>query len=110
MRLPVRRVSRSSTTWMKGSHQASMSSISFGGQAERVLLIHRRDIVEPIEIGNRLQVGLVLDQLLGAAMQQADMRIDPLHHLAVELQHQPQHAMRGGMLWSKIDGEVADGG
>ena len=47
-----------------------------------------RDVVEPVEIADRLQVGLVLDQLLGAAMQEADMRIDALHHLAVELEHQ----------------------
>ncbi len=38
-------------------------------QAEGMLLIHRRDIVEPVEIRDRLQIGLVLDQLLGAAMQ-----------------------------------------
>jgi hypothetical protein len=58
-----------------------------------MLLVHRRDVVEPVEIGQRLQIGLVLDQLLGAAMQQADMRIDALDDLAVELQHQAQHAV-----------------
>jgi hypothetical protein len=41
---------------------------------------------------------LRLDQLLGAAMQQADMRIDALDHLAVELEHEAQHAVRGRML------------
>ena len=75
---------------------------------EGVLLVHRRDIVEPVEIGHRLQVGLVLDQLLGAAVQQPDMRIDALDDLAVELQHQPQHAVRGRMLRPEVDGEVAD--
>ena len=73
-----------------------------------MLLIHRRDIVEPVEIRDRLQIGLVLDQLLGAAMQQPDMRIDAGDHLAIELQHQAQHAMRGRMLRSKVDGEVAE--
>ena len=79
-------------------------------QAEGVLLVHRRDIVEPVEIRDRLQIGLVLDQLLGAAMQQADMRIDALDDLAVELQHQAQHAVRRRMLRPEIDGEVAERG
>ena len=55
-----------------------------------MLLVHRRDIIEPVEIGHRLQIGLGLDQLFGAAMQQADMRIDALDDFAVELQHQAQ--------------------
>ena len=77
-------------------------------QAEGMLLVHRRDIIEPVEIGDRLQVGLVLDQLLGAAMQQADMRIDALDDLAVELEHEAQNAVRRRMLRAEIDGEVAD--
>ena len=77
-------------------------------QAEGMLLVHRRDIVEPVEIRHRLQIGLVLDQLLGAAMQQADMRIDAVDDLAVELEHEAQHAVRRRMLRPEIDGEVAD--
>ena len=73
-----------------------------------VFLVHRRDVVEPVEIGVRLNVGLVLDQLLGAAMQQADMRIDALDDLAVQLQHEAQDAVRGRVLRAEIDGEVAD--
>ena len=72
------------------------------GEAEGVLLVHRRDVVEPVEVADRLQIGLVLDQLLGAAVQQADVRIDALHHLAVELQHQPQHAVRRGCWGPKL--------
>ena len=52
----------------------------FRRQTERMLLIHRRDIVEPVEIRDRLQIGLVLDQLFGAAMQAgryADRRARP---------------------------------
>ena len=81
-----------------------------GRQAEGVLLVHRRDVIEPVEIRDRLQIGLVLDQLLGAAMEQPDMRIDALHDLAVELQHQAQHAVRRRMLRPEIDGEVAQRG
>jgi hypothetical protein len=41
-------------------------------------------------------------------MQQADMRIDALDDLAVELQHQAQHAVRRRMLRAEVDVEVAD--
>ena len=80
----------------------------FRGQAERVFLVHRRDIVEPVEIRDRLQIGLVLDQLFGSAMEQPDMRIDPRDHFAVKLQHQTQHAVGGRMLRPEIDGEIAE--
>ena len=77
--------------------------------AESVLLIHRRAIVEPVEVRHVLQIGARLHQLLGAAMQQADMRIDALDDLAIELEHQAQHAVRGRMLRTKVDGEIAKG-
>src|SRR5207253_2863104 len=79
----------------------------FSRQAEGMLLVHWRDIVEPVEIGQRLQIGLVLDQLFGAAMQEADVRIDPLDNLAVKLEHKPEHAMGGWMLGPEVDGEIA---
>ena len=44
------------------------------GKAEGVLLVHRRHVVEPVEVADGLHVGLVLDQLLGAAVQQTDVR------------------------------------
>ena len=75
-----------------------------------MLLIHRRDIIEPVEIRDRLEIGLLLDQLLGAAVKQADMRVDAGNDLTVELEHQTQHAVRGRMLRSEIDGEIAKGG
>ena len=79
----------------------------FDRQTERVLLVHRRDVVEPVEIRDRLQIGFVLDQLLGAAMQQTDMRIDALNDFAVKLQHEAQHAVRGRVLRAEIDRERA---
>src|SRR5262245_53594570 len=79
----------------------------FDREAEGVLLVHRRDIVEPVEIGERLQIGLVLDQLFGPAMQQSDMRVDTLDNLAVELEHKTKHAVGRGMLGPKVDREVA---
>ncbi len=35
------------------------------------------------------------------------MRIDPLNHFAVEFQHEAQHTVRGWMLRSEIDREIA---
>ena len=75
-------------------------------QREGVLLVHRRDVIEPVEIGHGLEIGLVLDQLLGAAMQQADMRIDALDDFAVQLQHEAQHAVRRRVLRPEIDREL----
>ncbi len=75
-----------------------------------MLLVHRRDVVEPVEVADRLQVGLVLDQLLGAAVQQADVRIDALHDLAVQLQHEAQHAVRRRVLRPEIEMELAEFG
>jgi hypothetical protein len=78
-----------------------------GRQAEGMLLVHRRDVVEPVEIRDRLQVGLMLDQLLGAPMQEPDMRIDTLDDFTVKLKHQPEHTVGRRMLRTKIDGEIA---
>jgi hypothetical protein len=73
-----------------------------------MFLVHGRDIVEPIEVGQRLQVRFVLDQLLGSAVEQSDMRIDALNDLAVELKHETQDAVGRRVLGPEIDGEIAD--
>src|SRR5438067_5737980 len=65
------------------------------------------DVVEPVEIGQGLQIGLVFDQLLRPAVQQADMGIDALYDFAVELEHETQHSVRRRMLRPEIDGEIA---
>ncbi len=72
-----------------------------------MLHAQRRAVIEAVEVRQRLQVGLVLDQLLGAAVEQADVRIDPLDDLAVELHHQAQHAVRGRVLRAEVDRVVA---
>src|SRR5262249_41240343 len=60
------------------------------------------------EIADGLQIGLVLNQLLSPTVKQANVRIDAVHDLAVELQHQPQHTVRGRMLWPEVDVELAN--
>ncbi len=73
-----------------------------------MLHAHRRDVIEPIEIGQSLEIGFIFDQLFGAAVEQADMRIEPLDDLAVQLHHQPQHAVRGRVLGAEIDRVILD--
>ena len=71
-----------------------------------MLLVDRRDIIQPVEIRDRLQIGLVLDQLFGAAMEQPDMRVHAGDDLAVQVQDQAQHAMRRRVLGPEIDGHL----
>ena len=86
------------------------SSQLLDGQDKGVLLVHRRHIVEAVEVRGVLQVGPGFHQLFGAAVQQADVGIDPLHHLAVQFQHQAQHAMGRRMLGAEIDVELPQAG
>ena len=41
-------------------------------------------------------------------MQQADVRVGALDHLAVQLEHQAQHAVRRRMLRAEVQRVVAD--
>ena len=83
-----------------------LSSFS-AARTESVFLIHRRDVIEPVEIGDGLQISFMLDQLLGPAVEQTDMRIDTLDDLAVELQDETQYAVGRRVLGPEIDGEIA---
>src|SRR5690606_8658965 len=47
-------------------------------------------------------------ELLGGPLQQTNVRIGPLHDLAVELEHQPQHPVRRRMLRSEIERVILD--
>src|SRR5271166_334858 len=78
----------------------------FDREAERMLLIHRRDIIEPVEIGYGLKVGLIFDQLLRATVEKADMWIDALYELTVELEDHTQHAVCGWVLRTEIECEI----
>ena len=78
-------------------------------ETEGVFLIHRSDVIQPIEIGQRLHVRLVLDELLGAAMQKPDMGIDASNDFSVKLEQEPEHAVSRRMHRSEIYREVACG-
>jgi hypothetical protein len=74
----------------------------------RMLVAHHGDVIEPVHVGNRLQVSFLLRQLFRRAMQQPDMRIGALDHLAVELQHQTQNTVRGRMLRAEVESVILD--
>ena len=80
----------------------------FHGEAVAMFLTHHRDVVETIEIRQRLKIGLILDELLRAPVQQADMGIGALDHFAVHFQHQAQHAGGRRMLRPEVHREVID--
>ena len=77
-------------------------------QAVGVLVAHHRHVVEPVHVRQRLDVGARLGELLGRAVQQADVRVGALDHLAVELEHQAQHAVRRRMLRAEVQRVVLD--
>ena len=75
---------------------------TFHRQRPGMFLVHRRDIVQPVEIRQRLKVGLVLDQFFGATMQQPNMRVGTLDHLAIHFQDKTKHTVRRRMLRPEI--------
>ena len=77
----------------------------FNCQRPGVFLIHWRDIIQPIKIGQRLKIGFIFYQFFCTAMQQPDMRVCPLYNLAIHFQNKAQHAMCGRMLGAKIQGQ-----
>ena len=73
-----------------------------------MLLTQRRAVIQAVEVRQRLQISLLLDQLFGAAVKQADMRIDALDHFAIQLHHHAQNAVRGRVLGAEIDRVIGD--
>ena len=73
-----------------------------------VLVAYHGGVVEPVHVRDRLQKRPVLGELLGRPMQQADMGVGALDHLAVELEHQPQYAVGRRVLRPEVHRVVAD--
>src|SRR5215469_14953175 len=73
-----------------------------------MLLTHRGHIIQAIEIRYRLQIGLVLDELLSPVVQQDDMRVGPLDDLAVHLEYKTHDPVRRRMLRAEIHHVVLD--
>ena len=77
----------------------------FNRETPGMFLVHRCRIVQPVKVRQTLKIGLVLEQLLGASMQQADMAIDPVDQLTIQIHHHAQHAVRGRMLRPEVQRE-----
>ena len=80
----------------------------FDRQHIAVLVAHHGHVVEPVHVADALIERLVLGELLGRPVQQTDMRVGTLDHLAIELEHQAQHTVRGRMLRPEVHRVVLD--
>ncbi len=65
--------------------------------------VHPGQVIHPIGVRNPLPRRQILADLFGAAMQIADVRRRFRNDFAIGPQHQPQHAMRAGMLRAHVD-------
>ena len=72
--------------------------------AERHAVGLRAQVVHPLDERDHLLPLLLLGGLLDAGVEVADGRRRREHRLAVELEHQPQHAVRAGVLRPHVDG------
>merc|ERR1712179_250220 len=57
------------------------------GERVGLLVAHHGDVVQPIKVRESLQVGLVLDKLLSASVQQTNVGVSPRHCFSVQLEH-----------------------
>ncbi len=73
-------------------------------QAERQAVRLRAEVVHPLDERDHLLPLLLLGGLLDAGVQVADRRVGVDDGLAGELQHEPQHAVRAGVLRPHVDG------
>ncbi len=73
-----------------------------------VLVTHHGHVIEPVHVTDALVEWLGLGELLGAAVQQPDVGIGAVDHLAVHLQHQTQDPVGRRVLRAEIQCVVAD--
>ena len=76
-------------------------------QAVAQVVRERRQVVDAVGQRDRLLVGLDLEFLLDAGVQVADVRLARHDGLAVELQQQAQHAVRGRVLRPHVEDHAA---
>lgn len=77
-------------------------------KGKALLVGHHGNVVQPVEVGKSLEVRLVLDQLLGTSVEEADVRVGADDFLAIQLENKPKHTVGSGMLGTKVDGVVPD--
>lgn len=61
-----------------------------------------------VRLGNdqRQQAGALLNELLGSAVQQPNVRVGGSDRLSLELEHQSKHTVRRGVLRPKVKRQV----
>ena len=72
-------------------------------QREGQVVRRRAEIVEPVRQRKNLGIGEALGQFFGAAVEVADMRVHARDIFAVQLEDEPQHPMRAGVLRAEIE-------
>jgi len=78
----------------------------FDGDGVGDVVRERREVIQAVRVRHELVVRHVLGDLLVAAVQVADDGV-ALHYLiAVELEAQAEHAVRGGVRWTHVQGHV----
>ena len=77
------------------------------GEHRRPLVEQRADVLERVRVADRLVVVGVLAQLLDAAMEIAEHRVEVDDLLAVELEDDPQDAVGRGVLRPHVDEHLA---
>ena len=77
------------------------------GRDRRPLAEQRRDVLERVDLADRLVVVGVLDELLDAAVEVAEDRVDVDDALAVELEDDPEHAVGRRVLRAHVEEHLA---
>ena len=79
----------------------------FRGQDRQGLAEHRGDVLERIAVADGVVPVAVLADLLDAAVQVAEHGVEVDDALTVDLEDDPEHAVRGGMLRAEVDEHLA---
>jgi hypothetical protein len=74
-----------------------------GGQREDQLVEQGGRVVHAGHVGGALEVGELLARLLHPRVQVADDRLRAQDRLALQLEHEAQHAVGAGVLWPHVD-------
>ncbi len=77
------------------------------GHHRRPLAEERADVLEGVHVGDRVVVVRVLAELLHPAVEVAQDRVDVDDPLAVDLEHDPQHAVGRWVVRSDVDEHLA---
>ena len=78
----------------------------FHGQAIAEVVGHGAQVVQPVGERDNLVIKLGLAGLFDAGVQVADLRLEADDDLAVDLHHQAQNAVHGGVLRAHIQNHV----